>query len=264
MSLLYWGWTEDRLRTDLAGCDSIIDAGCGKDSMIGAFNCYKIGVDLWQPYIDDSKRKRLHNEYVNGDILEYLKMCKDKSIDGIYFGAVVEHVDAVKGKLFLLEAERVARKKVIVITTNGYIRHEEIDGNPYQAHLSGWYVDYFKSIGYEVYGLFGIRPLRGEAGVTKIKPVILGETISNLTQYFTYKHPNYAFELYAVRDTRMQAVIVIQGLSNTEQIPIHCISKATELESKGYHIIIIPEIKITQEDIKSADLLIRIRADGLE
>jgi SAM-dependent methyltransferase len=202
MSILYWEWQEDRLKKDLKGCNNILDAGCGKISLLQGFSAYKVGVDIWQPYIEESKSKNIHNEYCLSDIYDYLKLQKDKSFDAIYFGAVVEHMDKQKAILVMREAERVTNDKIIIITTNGYIHHDEIDSNPYQAHVSGYEEELFQYYGYKVYGLLGWRPLRGEAGVTKIKPVILGETISNLTQYLTYKHPQYAFLLYAVRSKK--------------------------------------------------------------
>ena len=47
--------------------------------------------------------------------------------------------------------EKVARKKVIVFTPNGFVPQRPYDGNPFQEHLSGWSVD-------EIHELTGIDP----------------------------------------------------------------------------------------------------------
>jgi hypothetical protein len=56
--------------------------------------------------------------------------------------------------------ENVAKKKIIIFTPNGFLRQDEYDGDKLQIHKSGWTVDEFKKLGYEVKGINGWKPLR--------------------------------------------------------------------------------------------------------
>lgn len=193
-------WTEI-LKREVGEVDSILDLGCGNNSFIHLCKArYKVGVDIFQPYINESRNKGYHDAYYVGDIrnLEF----RYKSFDVVMAIALLEHLDETDGYYLLKKMDSIARKKIILTTPNGYIGHEKIDGNEHQAHLSGWTTRELEHWGYRVYGTFGWKPLRGEAGIPRIKPDFLGNMLAETTQYITYHVPELSFVLFAVKDIK--------------------------------------------------------------
>lgn len=58
------------LKESLMDCRIILDVGCGRGSPINTFskNFYSVGVDLFKPALLESKKKRIHNDYILLDI----------------------------------------------------------------------------------------------------------------------------------------------------------------------------------------------------
>ncbi len=196
--MLFPSWLK-HLQKDLADCESVLDLGCGFNSFIEYCNVpYSVGVDLHEPSIEESKEKRIHNHYFKAD-LRTLEV-KPKSFDAIIAIAVIEHMTKEDGLALIPKMEKWAKKKVIISTPNGFIRHEAIHNNPLQVHISGWDTSEFRELGYKVNGMFGWKPLRGYEGYEKYKPSFLWEIISGITQYVTYHFPKLAFILYARKD----------------------------------------------------------------
>lgn len=199
ISILNWSRCLNRHIKDLEGCETILEFGCGKYSTITLNNMgkYRVGVDIFPEYIEESKRNHLRHDHWLGDMEEYPAPLD--FFDAVYFGSVVEHLDKDKAIRMLNKAKTIARKVVIVVTTNGFINHNETDGNPYQKHKCGFTVEDFQRLGFEVYGDLGLKCLSGENGKVRISPVKLGATIRCLTEYVTYSiKPEWAFNLYAV------------------------------------------------------------------
>jgi hypothetical protein len=82
---------------------------------------------------------------------------------------------------------------------NGYVWQDDVDNNKLQEHQSEWYAKELKDLGFKVYGMNGWKKLRGYKGLFKYKPDILWIVISDLTQKITYYLPQYAFQMFAVK-----------------------------------------------------------------
>jgi 2-polyprenyl-3-methyl-5-hydroxy-6-metoxy-1,4-benzoquinol methylase len=136
-----------------------------------------------------------HDEYVECNFLEF---STDRRFDVVVLSQVVEHFTKADGLKALDRAEQLASKLVYVSTPNGFLEQPELDGNPHQKHLSGWTVNDFDKLGYEVFGT-GIKGLRGPVG----KPVFglekLVRLLERLTRWYAYRHPQSAFGLSAVK-----------------------------------------------------------------
>ncbi len=194
------------LSHELKDCRSVLDLGCGPDSPVqhcGA-SC-SIGVDAFEPYIEQSKKKKIHHEYVLGNItkIEF----KPKSFDAVIMIESLEHLDKEQGRALLGKIEKWARKKVIVTTPNGYL--PGLDSNPLQSHRSGWTVDEMRARGYKVYGMAGWKFLRkkdAHENVTQedyflmcFKPKCLWYFISAFTQLITYYCPKFSFGILCIK-----------------------------------------------------------------
>ena len=191
-------------KRELAGCDSLVDLGCGHHSMLLYSDVLpsidlSIGVEVFDPALQDSKRKRIHSQYIRVDAAS-LEL-KPKSIDAVVAIELLEHLTKEEGAALLIKMQNWARKRVMVTTPNGYVWQGALEGNPFQVHKSGWSVKELREFGYEVHGLGGWKGLRGHRGLIKYRPNLLWLLISNLTQYITRYLPELAFQLHAIKRT---------------------------------------------------------------
>jgi SAM-dependent methyltransferase len=194
---LFTPWTE-YLKKELSDCNTVLDLGCGYNSPIQYCNVhYSVGVELFEPYLQESQKKHIHNEYIKADIrnIEF----KPKSFDAVLCSEVLEHLTKEEGYELIKKMEKWAIKKIIITTPNEYLWQDGYDNNPMQEHKSGWSVEELENLGFKVFGMNGWKKLKGYKGLIKYKPTFLWQRISDLTQKITYRYPKYAFQLFAIK-----------------------------------------------------------------
>jgi 2-polyprenyl-3-methyl-5-hydroxy-6-metoxy-1,4-benzoquinol methylase len=165
-----------------------------------------LGVDGYRPAIEESKSQKIHDKYIVGDIKKLNTLIKRKSFDATIALDVIEHLKKEDGYRLLDSMERAARKRVILVTPNGFVPQFNKD-NKLQAHLSGWTVDDFVQKGYEVEGIYGTKfcnIFRNEQAELKWKPQALWKLVWGLlfviSHYlYTKKHPKHSIGLLAVK-----------------------------------------------------------------
>jgi hypothetical protein len=89
---------------------------------------------------------------------------------------------------------------VVVLTPNGFVSQDARDGNPWQAHHSGWTAAQMHELGYSVTGVHGLRYLRGEEAAIRWKPTRLWHLASDLTEPIARLAPSLAYHIIAVKD----------------------------------------------------------------
>jgi len=193
------------LKKECEGCETILDVGCGANSPIQYFSRtikYSVGIDGFAPSIEKSQGAGIHNEYVHMNVMGLSGRFPENSFDYVVALDLFEHLEKNDGYRLICMMEKIARKKVVIFTPNGFQKQGEFECNPHQVHLSGWEVDEMRRLGYRVIGINGWKPLRGEFAHIKIWPPYFWSRISLLTQLFTANHPKCAFALLCVKEKR--------------------------------------------------------------
>lgn len=197
------------LQKELKDCSSVLDLGCGPSSPIKRCRNikYSVGVEPFLPYLNKSKKQKIHNKYIAKNV-EKIAFPK-KSFDAVIMIEVIEHLPKRSGLLILKKAEKWAKKKVIISCPNGFLKQKELDNNPMQKHLSGWDSQIMNSKGYECHGLAGIKWLRhsnedhamGDDLTSSIKfqPKLIWFIVSTISQIFMYYIPKLSFEIFCVK-----------------------------------------------------------------
>jgi len=202
------------LQNELKNCETVLDLGCGPSSPLQYCKNIKrsVGVEAFAPYLEQSKKKKIHSEYLDQKI-EDLDF-PENSFDAVIMIEVLEHLPEEIGIEILKKAEKWARKKVVVSSPNGYFPMEAVDGNLFQRHLSGWNSEKFKKMGFKCYGVSGVKffylkknavhSLISEDGNIfsniRFKPKQLFYSINGFVQIFSYFFPTVAFGLFAVKN----------------------------------------------------------------
>lgn len=190
------------LRHYLRDCTSVLDVGCGTNSALQhvSLSIRKEGIDAYQKSIVISKKKHIHDHYTVGDVRKLLSYYPPKSFDAVLCIDVIEHLSQREGMRLLKEMELVAKKRIILLTPNGFYHQHALEGNPYQIHKSGWNRPQFTRLGYNTFGLRGLRILRDDHASIKYKPWLFWGSVSFLSEIIFFFVPDVCFDVLAVKD----------------------------------------------------------------
>lgn len=198
------------LKKALMDCDSVLDLGCGCSSPLQWCDNikYSVGVEIYTPYLLISKKQKIHTHYLNKDILKV--EFDENQFDAVLMIEVIEHLKEDDVIFLLKKAEKWAKKKIIITTPNGFLNQKLMDNNLYQHHLSGWDYSKMLNLGFQVYGLAGLKSLRSENqsesmvdsdlfSTLKFKPKIFWFIISAVSQSLAIYFPKKGFELFCIK-----------------------------------------------------------------
>jgi SAM-dependent methyltransferase len=192
-----------RLETAVGEAEAVLDVGCGGNSPLGRFArrpARSVGVDLYLPWLQESRRKGIHDDCVALDVLQIERRFGPSAFDVLLCCDLLEHLDKADGEELLRQMEQVASRRVVVLTPNGFLPQEATWGNPYQVHRAGWTATELRARGYQVAGLNGLALLRGERGLIRWRPAKLWRAVSCATRPLAYVAPSLAFHLLCVKD----------------------------------------------------------------
>lgn len=110
-----------------------------------------ICVDAHRPYLERVKREVGDDPkyvFINAPWAEAVRMFPDKSVDTVFAIDFIEHLEKEDGLNMIREAQRVARRQVVIFTPQGFFpqSYEDpqkldrwgMDGGYWQTHRSGW------------------------------------------------------------------------------------------------------------------------------
>ncbi len=197
------------LEKEMNGMESVLDLGCGPDSPLRYCSGikYSLGVEIFEPYLAESRQKKIHSEYLQKNIkdLEFLP----RSFDAVIALEVLEHLSKKDGEILLEKMHVWSRKKVVVSCPNGFFEQASISENPLQRHLSGWDATELKQKGYQIKGMAGLKYLRNAVGdeadsqnvlqTIRLRPRAFWFLIAAVSQLVTYYVPTPAFGLFAIK-----------------------------------------------------------------
>ena len=185
------------LRKGLQGCTTVVDIGCGSYSLLRYFTPgrFFVGIGRHEPSLKNNGN--LYSGLILADVLTFPIV--KKSVDAAVSLDVIEHLERADGERMIEAMETLARKSIIIYTPNGFLPQKASADNPWQLHRSGWTVEDFRQRGFEVYGINGAKGLRTEYAVLNGRPRFLWEIISRLSHQRSFRNPERAFALCAIK-----------------------------------------------------------------
>jgi GT2 family glycosyltransferase/SAM-dependent methyltransferase len=175
------GVLPQRIGTKIGQADTILDAGCGAGKFSQSLfqmsylkNVSLVGLDIHLPSLRVAKDLGLYEEVVRASAHKI--PFKERTFDVVLCVEVLEHLPRRNGSGLLEEIERVASKRVVLSTPNGFSPRakNELKGleNPFMDHVSGWLPQDFKEAGYDIEGN-GLAIIWGRGGLVRRLPRFL-------------------------------------------------------------------------------------------
>ncbi|HEV2210478.1 MAG TPA: class I SAM-dependent methyltransferase [Verrucomicrobiae bacterium] len=189
------------IRSSLRGCQTVLDVGCGNSSPLKFVHGVQlVGMDGYAPALEEARKTGTHDEYVLGDVKKIGELLAGRKFDACIALDVIEHLEKADGWRMLESMERLATKRVVIFTPNGFMPQKSKDGD-LQEHLSGWTADEMRSRGYRVLGMYGPKSMRGEYHRVKHQPRALWVLITLFLHYaYTRAHPEKSAAIFCVKD----------------------------------------------------------------
>jgi SAM-dependent methyltransferase len=190
------------MRKELTDCATCLDVGCGSNSFIQLLGFeYSVGVEFFAPALEEAKKAATHNDFCFADVTEIDKHFAENQFDCCVALDVIEHLAKEDGYKLIRDMERIARKKILLFTPNGFLPQGSLYDNNLQAHLSGWTAPEMQALGFKVIGMYGPGFMRGEQHQHKFKPAAFFGMLSALLHFtFTRRQPKYAAAIICVKD----------------------------------------------------------------
>lgn len=152
---------------------TILDLGCGEGYPLRYVLSDKdnpeiTGVDIFPEALKNAEKSGIYNKLVKADISKLPRNILSKRFDLVFSSQVLEHLPRSKAIAALNTWESLAKKRIVVTTTNGFFPYNPFEGkkdkNPFQRHKSGWTATDFRKRRYKVYGQ-GSRLVYGPKGL---------------------------------------------------------------------------------------------------
>ncbi len=194
-------WYHRMLNWSLRGCHSVLDVGCGASSPLAYVKGNKVteGIDAYSASIGQSKKKKIHDSYKIGDIRSLGQLYPSKSYDAVIALDVIEHVTRKEGFKLISDMEAIARKRIVVMTPNGFYRQQDIGGNKLQVHQSGWSVKDFKKLHFRTFGIRGLKWLRHEHATLRFKPWFFWGLIAFVSEPMLMIFSALSYQIFAIK-----------------------------------------------------------------
>lgn len=194
------------LKTAIGNATTVLDIGCGTGELMKMLakdqGWYVIGVDAYGPSLKKARQTRVYKKLYKANISKLSKEITKKKYDVVFCSQVVEHLAKKDALALLKQMEKMARKRVVVSTTVGFmhflplqeIHGHEHDNNPYQKHQSSWSQKEFKKLGFVCRGQ-GLFLIYGEGFLAHTLPKVIHPILYAISLLFSpvvYFFPSFA------------------------------------------------------------------------
>jgi SAM-dependent methyltransferase len=167
------------LREVLKTCQSVLDVGCGASLTMRQLRLpHTTGIEGYEPAFVEARRRGTHDRLVLGDVRNLAAYFQPRQFDACVALDVIEHQTKADGLRLMEQMERIAARRVVFFTPNGFLPQGHAAPDDRQAHLSGWEAAEMERCGYRVVGLLGPKQLRGEGHVLKRRPALFWGLVS--------------------------------------------------------------------------------------
>lgn len=191
----------------LRDCDTVLDIGCGGLSPVRYIDADTCGVDADKSLIAYAKAIGTHKKLIVLDVRKIDQYFKAKTFDAVVALDLIEHLTKKDGYRLLKSMEKIAQKKVIIFTPNGFMPQNGT-GNKLEDHLSGWDEVEMKEQGYAVHGMFGPKVLRGALHKLRFRPEIFWGIISEVIQWiYIWNYPRLAAAILCIKNIKKTYVL---------------------------------------------------------
>lgn len=189
------------MQKQLSDCATCLDVGCGVASPTRFLNFrYRVGVDGHEPTLERARGYRTHDEYRLCNVQDIGGMFSPRQFECVVALDLIEHLTKEKGIQLLLDMERIASRKILIFTPNGFLPQHGADDD-LQTHLSGWDAEEMQKLGYRVIGMHGEKALRGPGHEHRIRPQVFAGALSLASHYlYARSHPRRSAALLCVKD----------------------------------------------------------------
>ena len=182
---------------------SVLDVGCGSSSPLVQLRermSRLVGVDAFPAALAAAESTGAYDLLVEGTVQELDRLFEAREFDVVAAIDLLEHLDPEDGGRLLAAMERIAGTRVLVLTPNGFVPQDALEGNPWQVHRSGWSAAQFRERGYDVHGVHGLRVLRAEEARIRFRPRRAWSLVSDLSAPVARAAPSLAYHVLAVKD----------------------------------------------------------------
>jgi hypothetical protein len=131
---------------------SVVELGAGffnRLSNVHYTTPIKIGIEIWQPYIDNAK---YHNCIkIQGDVKDYKLLLKGYELDTVMIIDVLEHFDKETAFKLIENLKEDFNKILLMLPVGDYIQDKDVTGygaHIYQTHRSYWYEKDIKTLNF--------------------------------------------------------------------------------------------------------------------
>ncbi len=187
-----------------------VDIGCGNGAKVEQLLSFDfarklrdgtfVGTDLHEPSL--GLAKQIYHHVVLADA-RHLPL-RQGVFELVLCIQVIEHLRQADGKKLLDEIDRLDPRQALLTVPMGYDPKTVLeDANPHQSHESAWYPAEFLHRGYLVYGMGGLRQIRGERSQFRLNNTMLYplfQLLSMATQLFSYRFVTIAYQMICTKE----------------------------------------------------------------
>jgi predicted TPR repeat methyltransferase len=190
------------LRTVLRDCRSVLDVGCGQESplAVAGFGGFAVGVDVSWSELRVARARRIHTALVRADAATVERVFRPRAFDAVLALDVIEHLERGAALGLIAALETLARRRVVILTPNGFVAQPPAPANPHQEHRSGFTVRDMRRLGYRVRGIRGLKRVCGSFAEAQWRPAFFWRRIADLAAPLAYLAPGAAFALFCVKE----------------------------------------------------------------